>query len=180
MISISQGATETGSPCVSSQRSRGQATASVSWAALLLDVLGENRFLVLSPASGVPALLGGGPFLRLQSQEWHRSSLCFHHHSSSDWFSSRPPPLIRTLVMTLPHPKSSRPICPPRDPYRNFLLLQWLKLCPPNTECLGLNPGQGTRSHKLQLRVHMLQLKDSAHCNKYRRSCMPQLRLNAA
>jgi len=35
-------------------------------------------------------------------------------------------------------------------------------------QCRG--PGQGTRSHMMQLRVPMLQLK------KEKRSCMPQLR----
>ena len=46
----------------------------------------------------------------------------------------------------------------------------------------GLIPGQGTRSHKLQLRVHMPQLKityaatkDSACYNKDQRACVPQL-----
>ena len=46
----------------------------------------------------------------------------------------------------------------------------------------GLIPGQGTRSHMLQLRVHMPQLKisyaatkDSACYNKDQRACVPQL-----
>ena len=33
------------------------------------------------------------------------------------------------------------------------LVVQWLELCAPNAEGLGLIPGQGTRSHMLQLRV---------------------------
>ena len=47
----------------------------------------------------------------------------------------------------------------------------------------GLIPGQGTRSHMLQLRVHMPQLKisytatkDSACYNKDQRACVLQLR----
>ena len=39
------------------------------------------------------------------------------------------------------------------------LVVQWLRLCTPNAGGPGLIPGQGTRSHMLQLRVHMLQLK---------------------
>ena len=39
------------------------------------------------------------------------------------------------------------------------LVIQWLRLCTPNAGGPGLIPGQGTRSHMLQLRVHMLRLK---------------------
>ena len=39
------------------------------------------------------------------------------------------------------------------------LVVQWLRLCTPNAGGLSLTPGQGTRSHMLQLTVHMLQLK---------------------
>ena len=39
------------------------------------------------------------------------------------------------------------------------LVIQWLKLCAPNVGGLGSIPSQGTRSHMLQLRVHMLQLR---------------------
>ena len=39
------------------------------------------------------------------------------------------------------------------------LVVQWLRLCTPNEGGLGSNPGQGIRSHVLQLRVHMPQLK---------------------
>ena len=45
-------------------------------------------------------------------------------------------------------------------------MVQWLRLHAPNAGGLGLIPGQGTRAHILQLRVHMLQLK----------SCKPHLR----
>ena len=34
-------------------------------------------------------------------------------------------------------------------------MVQWLTLCAPNAGGLGLIPGQGTRSHILQLKVHM-------------------------
>ena len=33
------------------------------------------------------------------------------------------------------------------------LVAQWLRLCPLNAGGLGLNPGQGTRSHMLQLKT---------------------------
>ena len=39
------------------------------------------------------------------------------------------------------------------------LVVQWLRLCTSSVGALGSTPGQGTRSHTLQLRVHMLQLK---------------------
>ena len=39
------------------------------------------------------------------------------------------------------------------------LVIQWLRLRTANAGGLGSIPGQGTRSHMLQLRVHMLQLK---------------------
>ena len=38
-------------------------------------------------------------------------------------------------------------------------MVQWIRLRAPNAEGLGSVPGQGTRSHMLQLRFHMLQLK---------------------
>ena len=37
--------------------------------------------------------------------------------------------------------------------------VQWLRLSAPNAGSLGLIPGQENRSHMLQLRVHMLQLR---------------------
>ncbi|TEA37546.1 hypothetical protein DBR06_SOUSAS27610003, partial [Sousa chinensis] len=39
------------------------------------------------------------------------------------------------------------------------LVVQWLKLRAPNAGGLGLIPGWGIRSHMLQLRVPMPQLK---------------------
>ena len=39
------------------------------------------------------------------------------------------------------------------------LVVKWLRLCTPKAGGLGSIPGQGTRSHMLQLRFHMLQLK---------------------
>ena len=39
------------------------------------------------------------------------------------------------------------------------LIVQWLRLHPPNAGDPGLLPGQGTRSHMLHLRVYMSQLK---------------------
>ncbi|TEA37724.1 hypothetical protein DBR06_SOUSAS9210046, partial [Sousa chinensis] len=38
------------------------------------------------------------------------------------------------------------------------MMVQWLRLCAPSGRGLGSIPGQGTRSHMLQLRVCMLQL----------------------
>ncbi|TEA25080.1 hypothetical protein DBR06_SOUSAS6010062, partial [Sousa chinensis] len=39
------------------------------------------------------------------------------------------------------------------------LVVQWLRLRIPNAGGPGSIPGQGTRSHMLQLRVHMPQLR---------------------
>ena len=45
------------------------------------------------------------------------------------------------------------------------LVVQWLRFCMLNAEVPGLNPGQGTRFHMLQLRVLVPQLKISECCN---------------
>ena len=39
----------------------------------------------------------------------------------------------------------------------SLVVIQWLRLHAPNTGGQGSNPGQGTRFHMLQLRVHTLQ-----------------------
>ena len=36
------------------------------------------------------------------------------------------------------------------------LAVQWLRACTPNARCLGLMPGQGTRSHTLQQKTENL------------------------
>ena len=38
-------------------------------------------------------------------------------------------------------------------------MVQWLRFCAPNAGDPSLIPGQGTRSHMLEIRVCMLQLK---------------------
>ena len=48
-------------------------------------------------------------------------------------------------------------------------MAQWLRLHVPNAGDLGLIPGQGTRSHTLQL-------EDPTYHNRYQRSCISQLR----
>ena len=40
-----------------------------------------------------------------------------------------------------------------------YLVIQWLRLHAPNAMDLGSIPGQGTRSHMQQVRVHLLQVK---------------------
>ena len=49
------------------------------------------------------------------------------------------------------------------------LVVQWLGLCAPNSGGLGSIPGQETRSHMVQLRVCMPQLRPGAaeQINKY-------------
>ena len=49
---------------------------------------------------------------------------------------------------------------------RTSLVVQWPRLCTLNTGALGSIPGQGTRSHMLQLRVCMAQLKIPHACLK--------------
>ena len=44
-------------------------------------------------------------------------------------------------------------------PQGTSLVVQWVRLCTSNAGGLGLNPGEGTRTYRMQLRVHMLQLK---------------------
>ena len=55
------------------------------------------------------------------------------------------------------------------------LVVQWLRFLAPNAGGPGLNPGQGTRGHMLQLRVRMSQtkilhtsrkIKDPMGCNQ--------------
>ena len=43
-------------------------------------------------------------------------------------------------------------------------MVQWLRLCAPNIGGCGSIPGQGTRYHRLQLRVCMLQLMSPCVC----------------
>ena len=155
-------ATETGSSCATSQRSRGWATASDSWAAFLPDVLGENRSLILSELLEPPALLGGGPFLQLQSQQWHRSSLCFHAHSSS-------------LVLQLPSVPDKEPCddtaaaakslqsCPTLRPQRRQ---------PTRLPCPWDSPGKNTgmRCHFL---LQCMKLKSESEFAQCRTLCDP-------
>ena len=48
-------------------------------------------------------------------------------------------------------------------------MVQWLCLHTPNAGDLGSTPGQGTRSHMSQLRVHVPQLRPSAAKKKKRK-----------
>ena len=50
--------------------------------------------------------------------------------------------------------------------HRNFLMVQWLRLQAPNVGGPDSIPSQGTRSHMLQPRVHMPQLKIPHAANK--------------
>ena len=50
------------------------------------------------------------------------------------------------------------------------LVVQWLGFHAPSTGVLGSSPDQGTRSHMLQLRVHMPQLKILRAATKTRHS----------
>ena len=61
------------------------------------------------------------------------------------------------------------------------MVVQWLRLHTPNAEGPGSIPGQGTRSHMLQLRVLMPQQQQQQRSlTPQRRSCVLQLRPGAA
>ena len=68
------------------------------------------------------------------------------------------------------HPKASEcdfPCYHQEFPLRTSLVVQWLRLCAPKVGNLGSVPGQGTRSHMLQLRPWRSQinfLKNSILC----------------
>ena len=49
-------------------------------------------------------------------------------------------------------------------------MVQWLRLLTPNAGGPGSIPGQGTRSHMLQLQVHVPQLKILCAATKTQRS----------
>ena len=44
------------------------------------------------------------------------------------------------------------------------LVVQWLRLCAPNSGDLGSIPGQGTRSHRPQLKI--LRVANETKCNQ--------------
>ena len=46
--------------------------------------------------------------------------------------------------------------------YRTSLVIQWVRLCAPNTGDPGSIPGRGTRARMPQLRVCLLQLRPGA------------------
>ena len=55
--------------------------------------------------------------------------------------------------------------------YRTYLVIQWLTFCTLNAGGPELDPGWGSRSHMLQLRVHLPQpnilcakTKESTYC----------------
>ena len=50
------------------------------------------------------------------------------------------------------------------------LVVQWLRLQVPNAGSLGSVPDQGKRSHRQQIRAHMLQLKMLCATTKTQRS----------
>ena len=52
--------------------------------------------------------------------------------------------------------------------FGDFLVVQWLRLCAPNAGGLGLTPGQGTRSH-------MLQLKEIPHAATKNPACTTKI-----
>ena len=54
-----------------------------------------------------------------------------------------------------------------KNGWRTSLVVQWLIFCPPLAGGLGSIPGQGTRSHMLQPRVHRPKTKTwSSKINK--------------
>ena len=123
------------------------------------------------------------------AQPWNTpvSALCSHSplylaKSWSLWSQPLPIPSQETFPSQLSHARPSflevLSIWPSTSYYSLFILrdtlevkrpsrslagtcqvIQWLQLLPPNARDPSLIPHQGTRSHKLPLRIHMLQLK---------------------
>ena len=61
---------------------------------------------------------------------------------------------------------------------RMSLLVEWLRFWAPNAGDLSLIPGQGTRSHMSQLRVHILQGKILCATTKTQHSQINKLKNN--
>ena len=57
-------------------------------------------------------------------------------------------------------------------------MVQWLRFCAPNAGDPSLIPGQGTRSHMLEIRVCMLQLKKKIPYTTTKIKDLRYLRLN--
>ena len=79
-------------------------------------------------------------------------------------------PICQEQVWIVPHAvwpthgKTSQPLTVVTSPNQKLgpetsLVVQWLRLQAPNSGVLGSIPGQRTRTHMEQLRVHTLQLK---------------------
>ena len=76
-------------------------------------------------------------------------------HFSPSWSQTHLPTLVSWLIHTETERLNSR-----RYVILGIsLVVQWLRLSSPTAGGPGLIPGQGTRSHLLQLRVHILQLE---------------------
>ena len=81
------------------------------------------------------------------------------------WNQPSTPTSVHILCPNIPH----HGCCPTSFPHQEAatemarvgtsLVVQWLRLWAPNAGSLGLITGQGTRSHMLQGRVHISQLK---------------------
>jgi len=94
------------------------------------------------------------------------SDLAFHYylHIISESFSN-----FREQYGENSSPDHMTPLATlsPKDPeFGTSLVVQWLRLHAPNAGDLGSIPGQGTRSHMLQPRVRMLQLKIMCAANR--------------
>ena len=61
-------------------------------------------------------------------------------------------PLIVQLSFNLPPDQMDRPLTTAYEALKTQTMVQWLRLCAPSAGGLGSIPGQGTRSHRPQLR----------------------------
>ena len=99
-----------------------------------------------------------------------------------------PRPVVLKLLWTTKQVGKIFENSPQKNVHKNSrletpLVVQWLRLQAPNAGCLDLIPGLGTRSHILQPRVHMPQLKitratsKTQHCqiNKYLKQTKPRI-----
>ena len=108
------------------------------------------------------------PGFKVRSEEWYKHFSFFPSPTIQSFVGVSHETLTRNLLLR----NMTAIICLGQFPGipgglrvkgdQTSLLVQRLRLCTPNAGGLSLIPGQGARSHVLQLRVHMLQLRPGA------------------
>ena len=113
------------------------------------------------------------PTLLLHSNNYHWESILislilFHHQNNFCWSLSRDSQTAPFLAKILNRLKNKTKFSFVRmSQIGTSLVVQWLRLCAPNAWGPDLIPGQGTRSHLPQLRVHShAATKDLTRCSE--------------